>query len=264
MPELARHGLRVERRSLVAWAVGLVFVVLLYLVFYPSIKSNADAYRKAIEGLPEALRAFAGGNDPVSPAGYLQGQFFASLGAILFFVFTIGRGARGIAGDEQAGMLELVLAAPVSRTRLVLERALALGIETALLGLVTWLALWLLDPLFDLGSVGAGNLAAATASLALGAYVLGLLALAAGALAGQRAVALGIGAAAASAAFLFPTLAPLSDALTAQRAVSPGWQAFGYKPVVEGADWGALGVLCAEGAVLLALAVWGFRRRDLR
>ena len=264
MPELTRHGLRVERRSLIAWAVGFVLVVLLYLVFYPSIKSNADAYRKAIEGLPEALRAFAGGNDPVSPAGYLHGQFFASLGAILFFVFTIGRGARAIAGDEQEGTLELVLAAPISRTRIVLERALTLGLETAAVAVVTWLAFWLLDPLFDLGAVSAGNLAAATGSLALGAYVLGLLALAIGALTGQKALALAVGAAVASAAFLFTTLAPLSEALTSQRALSPGWQAFGYKPVVTGADWGALGVLAAEAAVLLALAVWGFRRRDAR
>jgi ABC-2 type transport system permease protein len=157
-----------------------------------------------------------------------------------------------------------VLAAPVSRTRLVLERALALGLETAIVALVTWLAFWLLDPLFDLGSVSAGKLAAAVASLALGAYVLGLLALAVGALTGRRAVALGVGAAVASVAFLFTTLAPLSDTLTARRELSPGWQAFGYRPVVEGIDWGAIALLGAEGAVLLAAAVWAFGRRDVR
>lgn len=264
MPEVARHTLRIERRSLIAWAAGFVFVVLLYLVFYPSIKSNADAYRKAIEGLPEALRQFAGGNDPVSPAGYLQGQFFASLGAILFYVFAIGRGARAIAGDEQEGTLELVMAAPVSRTRIVLERALALALETVAVAAVTWIAFVALDPLFELGDVSAGRLAAAVASLALGAYGLALLTLAVGAVTGQKALALGIGAAVASAAFLFTTLAPLSDALTARQELSPAWQAFGYRPVVAGIEWGSLGVLAAEAAVFLAIAVWGFRRRDLR
>jgi ABC-2 family transporter protein len=73
-----------------------------------------------------------------SPAGYLQGTLFALLGPLLL-VMAVAAGARAIVGDEEeAGTLELLLAHPVSRTRLLTERFGVLAAAVALLGLVVW------------------------------------------------------------------------------------------------------------------------------
>jgi hypothetical protein len=51
------------------------------------------------------------GND-TTPAGYLQGTLFALLGPLLLVMMAVTTGARAIAGDEEAGTLDLVLAQP--------------------------------------------------------------------------------------------------------------------------------------------------------
>jgi ABC-2 type transport system permease protein len=73
-----------------------------------------------------------------SPTGYLQGTLFALLGPLLAVMMAVAAGARAIAGDEEAGTLELLLAHPVSRTRLLLERFGALAAAVILLRLVVW------------------------------------------------------------------------------------------------------------------------------
>lgn len=264
MLKIMGHTLRVDRRGLLAWTTGLVLTILLYLVFYPSIADNAEAFRKAIETLPATLRAFAGGqSDPVAPAGYLQGKYFGMLAVILLFSFAIGRGARAIAGEEEEGTLELVLAAPVSRSRVLVERALALLVELVVISLASWLTLVVLGPVFRV-NVPVSQITAAVVSLALGSYVFGSLALAAGAASGRRAVAIGVGAAAASAAYLFTTLAPLTPVLTDRRALSPAWQSFGTRPVETGFHVADLAILAAEAIVLLLAGALLFARRDVR
>jgi len=263
VPEITLHTLRVDRRSLAWWAIGLIFTTVLFLVFYPSIADNAAAYRQAIEGLPDALKAFAGGEgDPVSPGGYMQGQFFASLGAWLFFGFGVARGGRAIAGDEEDGTLELVAAAPVGRERIVVERALALAIELVVVCLVTWLTLVILGPPFEL-DLPAGDYAAGVVGLGLGAWVFGSLALAVGAATGRPAVAYGIGGAAAALAFLFTVLAPLTDIINDRRELSPGWQSFGTRPIETGFHAGDFALLAIEGIVIIAIGTWLFLRRDI-
>jgi ABC-2 type transport system permease protein len=265
MPEIALHTLRVNRRSLLLWSLALAATVLLYLAFYPSIHDNAAAYEKAIEGLPEALKRLSGGTgDIASPTGYLQGQFYATFGFILLMVFTVGRGARAIAGDEQAGLLELVMATPVSRERLVVERVAALTVEALVTGVVILLTLVILGPSFELGSIPFSNLVAATLSAVVGALVFGFAALAIGAVTGSRATALGLGSAIAAASFLYTTLSPLVSGLADHQAFSPCWQAFGYDPLTNGLDFGKFLVLLIEAAVLIAIALVGLARRDMR
>lgn len=261
--EITAHALRVDRKSLFWWALGLVFTTILFLVFYPSIADNAAAYRQAIEGLPDALKAFAGGEgDPVSPGGYMQGQFFASLGAWLFFAFGVARGGRAIAGDEDDGTLELVVAAPVGRARIVAERALAMAIELAVVALVTWLTLVILGPPFEL-DLPASDYAAGVVGLAMGAWVFGALALAVGAATGRPGVAYGVGGAAAALAFLCTVLAPLTDILNDRRELSPGWQSFGTRPIETGFHTGDMAILAVEGLVFIAVGTWLFLRRDI-
>ena len=60
--------------------------------------------------------------DYTTPEGYLQSELFSFLAPILLIVYTIGAGARAIAGEEEAGSLDLLLSTCRSRRRRVLVR----------------------------------------------------------------------------------------------------------------------------------------------
>jgi ABC-2 type transport system permease protein len=106
-------------------------------------------------------------------------------------VFAIAFGTRAVAGDEEAATLELLLAHPVSRTRVALQRFAALGAALVLVGAVPWLAMLAVAGPAELEGVTAAELAAATTQLAPFGACLGALGFAVGAATARKAPALG-------------------------------------------------------------------------
>jgi ABC-2 type transport system permease protein len=76
----------------------------------------------ALENYPQAIMDALGLEDMVSPAGYLQSTVFGIIGPLLLLIFAGGAGARAIAGDEEAGTLDLLLASTVSQAQVLLQR----------------------------------------------------------------------------------------------------------------------------------------------
>ena len=64
-------------------------------------------------------------------------------------------------------------------------------------------------------------------------------------------------------AYVVNALAPLVDWLEPARPLSPFYQYVGHDPLRAGVSGGSLAVSVATVVVLLALAVLGFRRRDI-
>jgi ABC-2 type transport system ATP-binding protein len=91
-------------------------------------------------------------------------------------VAAIGAGGRALAGEEEAGTLDLLLANPVSRRRVAVDKLAALAAEIVGLGVVLWTALWIGCRAAGL-HVSAGHLAPATASAVLLAVGYGAIAL---------------------------------------------------------------------------------------
>src|SRR6478672_10239540 len=141
---VALKSLRDIRRGFLWWSLGLIGFVALIVSVYPTVHSN-PSLNKLAQDYPEALQAFiafGGTVDYSSAAGYLGIELFSLMVPLLLLVAAIGTGAGTIAGEEERGTLELLLANSVSRTRVVLEKTVALVAEIAGLGLVLWLALW--------------------------------------------------------------------------------------------------------------------------
>ena len=112
--------LRDYRRSLVWWGLGVVGFVALYAAIYPTVRDLPDI-DDLLDSYPEALRAFIGASgdlDLSTPEGYLKTEAFSFLLPLLFLIFGIGAGAAAIAGEEEHGTMELLLAQPLSRRRL--------------------------------------------------------------------------------------------------------------------------------------------------
>ncbi len=262
--EIFLQALRERRRSLLWWSVGLVGLIGLNLAFYPSVRDD-QALSDYAKDLPEAVRAlFAGGElDIASPVGYLNSQVFALTAPLVLLIFTIGAGSGAVAGEEERGTLDLLLAQPVRRRDFVLQRFLALAALVAALTFVVLGTVAIGSWLVDL-EIGFDKLFATSASTGLLALLFGAAALAAGAVWPGRTRAIAVAAALAVAAWIFDGLAQSVDVLEPWRPLSPYYQALGRNPLREGVPWVGWVVLLVLTAAIVVCAAAGLERRDTR
>ena len=171
--------IRDGRRSLFWWSIGLVGLTVLTVATYPAVR-DMPGMEDLLEGLPEAILALIGESDLLSPAGYLNSQLFGAIVPLLFLFYGVAAGAGAIAGEEENRTLDLLLSNPVSRTRVLLEKALAMVIGLLLLGAILWLATYLPGLAVDM-DLDPANLVAVVVSAALFGFFMGGFALMVGA-----------------------------------------------------------------------------------
>lgn len=249
-----------QRRSLPGWSLGIGVLIVLESALWPSMRtmSGLDAY---LAEFPAALKELFAIDRMSSGAGFLDAELFSLMLPLMFLAAGISLGARLIAGEQEAGTLDLLLVTPLTTVRLIAETALALVTTMAVLALVTWASVMAGELAFDLG-IAPGDAAAASLAMGLLGSEFGLLTLVAGAFTGRRGVALGFGTAVALAAYVLYVGGLFVDGLSGAAAWSPFNQA-----VSDGALWGGFDAsfswlaLPPALALLLAAPLWG--RRDL-
>jgi ABC-2 type transport system permease protein len=168
-----------------------------------------------------------------------------------------------VAGDEEAGTLDLLLAHPVSRQRLALQRFAALGAGLVIVTALLWLALVALIGPAGFDGVGAGDLAAMSLHLVLFGLLFAALAYAVGAATGSRVLALAVSAGVAVLGYLANSVFPQVQGLEWVRNLSPFAWLLGGSPLVNGVQVGHAVTLALATAVLVAGGTWAFTRRDV-
>lgn len=256
---VAVGALKDLRRSIVGWSVAVAGVATLYTVFYPTI--GATKFEVMLDAMPE-FAEIMGLDAIVSAAGYVGATVYQLLGCVLTIVCALALGSRLVAGQEEAGVLELDFAAPVSRARVYVERLGVLWLGVLALVASISVTVLLLDLLLGL-DLDRANVVAVGLGLLAFAGALGTVAFAVGAATGRRAWAIGVSGTVAVLAYVLSYLAPLVDQPWMD-AVSPfSWYA-GAEPLLTGADWPGLGRLLALAIVAGVAGLVPFGRRDLR
>jgi len=245
-----------NRRIFTVWSLSTGVLALMYSSFYPQITADAAA------NVPEAMSGF-GFDDLSSAADYLQSAVFGLLVPLLATFYGAATGARMISSDEESGYLDLLLAHPISRTRLLLHRFAALAIGAVLIAAVVLGAMLAIRTGAELDTISVGGFAAQAVTLALLALVFGALATAIGAATGRsRAVVFGATAGIGVLAYALNGFAPQIGAAWL-RLLTPFHYYIGGEPLKNGLPLGGVCVLAAVTAVLLGAGVWRFARRDL-
>jgi ABC-2 type transport system permease protein len=250
-----------QRRGIIGWSLGIAAVGVLYAGFYPSM-ANPDM-AAAMEAFPEGMLDALGFADITSPAGYLAGTTYGLLGPVLMIIFASILGAGALAGEEEAGRLDVLLAHPIDRWSVLVQRAGALLVALAVAGIALFLVMTAAAGPAQYEEIGAVNLGAATVQLVLLGAFFGALALSVGALTGRRAMALAVAAIVGIATYFANTLGPSVDAIAWSRNVSPFRYYSGGQPLVNGWQLSDGLVLLLAAAVMVAIGVVGFRRRDI-
>ncbi len=125
MTTIIRWTLRQRRWSILWWCVGILAFIFVNLVFYPTFKDQASQFNETFEQLPQAARQlFTDTGDFFSPIGYLSSQIYYLMLPLLLGVLAIGLGSSLVGKEEREGTLEMLLARPISRAKLIFSKSL--------------------------------------------------------------------------------------------------------------------------------------------
>lgn len=246
-----------------ATAVGIVNLLMAAMVIgiYPEFKDMLGD----MEDLPPIYDAFlgqAGGFD--TPAGFISAEFFSWIPLLVITIAIIG-GTGSLAGEESAGTMDLLLAQPISRRRLVVEKAAGLALAVAIMSMVSLAGFLVALPFFDT-DVGIDRLLAATVAMTLlGLLYLGIAMWAAAALPTRTSAAVAV-AGVVVAAYILHMFGGVVTWLETVHKFQPFYWADGSRSMVDGftAEWLAwAALLLGLTAVMLAGAVRSFERRDI-
>jgi ABC-2 type transport system permease protein len=254
-------ALRDERRGLIGWTIGMVVFGAYLLAVFPTIHGNADM-KKLLESYPEAMRKMFSLRDFTTGSGFLQTEMFSFLVPLLLMLVAVLWGSDATSGEEDRRTIDLLLANPVERWRVVTEKFAALAVGLAVITIALFVAVLVGGAAVGLG-VAIARLVAAVLAAYLFALAFGALALAIGAATGRRGLARGISAAVGVASYLVSGLAGLASWLRPVRPASLFYQTLGREPLFTG--FAPLRSLVVAGVtvVFVAAAAWAFERRDL-
>lgn len=250
-----------HRRSILGWAIAVAAVGGSYAAFWPTI--DDPNLQELIENYPDALMEAINYTDIATPAGYLNATVYGLIVAMLLVVYGTSSGTRMIAGDEDAGTLDLILVHPVSRTRLAVERFLAFAVSVVVISLALLVVILLIARPFGLDTIPIGNLLAMHLHLILFGSLFGAVAFSVGAATGRRVLALSVGAGVAVFGFAANGILPQVEGLAWIDNLSPFHWLNGGTPLTDGIQWLDVGTMGMLSAVLVGIGTWGFVRRDI-
>jgi ABC-2 type transport system permease protein len=254
---LLERGLADRRRSVLWWGLSLGALAALMVTIYPSVD---EAIQDATRNYPSTLREAFGIGDLSTVQQYLTAEVFSLIAPLAAAFFAIRSVVRDLPAAEEAGRLDVLLSAPVSRRALV-----AGSFATAAVALAGVLLIVAVLMLLASAIAGAGLPAGDALAGAFGVWPVALLG------AGAAVVATGLTSHAPVVTGAAGGLLVAMYVLDVVGRIAPGgdWvryaSVFRYygKPVEDGIDIASFAGIAVASACLLALGAWLFDRRDI-
>jgi ABC-2 type transport system permease protein len=257
-----RKHLTDNRRGFLGWALAITAVAVMYSSMWPVLGKNAGL-TDAIDKFPQAMRDAFHLNDYGTAPGYFASSVFGLVVPVLIAVFAVAAGTRAIAGDEEAGTLDLVMAHPVRRVALASSRYLAVVAAIAAAGAVLLLAELAIRVPAQFTAISMANLAAMCFQLVLFGVCFASMAFGIGAYTGRRLFAIVGGAYLVLVSYLCDSFLPQIKGLHWLQTLSPFDWYLGGEPLKHGVQWGHCALLAGVAVYFAAIGIWGFNRRDV-
>ena len=215
------------------------------------------------EQIPSDLMSLFGGGDLSTPQGFYQVEMFGMVIPIGILTVAVAIGTGAIAGEEKRDTMGLLLANPVKRSTIVLQKTWTMVLYSAIVGMAAFLGVAAGSLIAGLG-LDLGNVAATCLLATLVALGFGGLALALGGATGITQIAAYGASAVAVVTFVLNGFLPLNPRTEGWAVLSPFHYYLSSDPLNNGLDWGHAAVLAALFVIGVAVAIVAFDRRDLR
>ncbi len=262
MFRLFLHELRARRNGIIGWGIGLSLLPMMYVGLYPD-------FAEQMEGMQELLEL------PIYQAMGMSMTTFEAYAAstttnmipVILSIYAVISGTGTLAGEEEDGRLELIVALPIPRWQIVTVKAAAMSIAIFLI--------------LAIASVGAavtlvgieGQVETAVSPLDFGlslmaawplVIAIGMISLFLGAFASRRRIASIIAAVIIVVSYFGNNLAGMIESL---EALQPFFL-FHYfdateTGIIDGQAMGDVLLLTAVAVISFGLALFFFQRRDI-
>jgi len=258
-----KQTLRRLRGLMLGWGIGVALYGLMMVSLFSSI-SEIEGLQDLMNSYPEQLMAFFGGAEFLAittPRGYLSTYFYSYM-PIILGIFATGACSGLLVRDEEGGVLDLILAHPISRTKLFWGRLLGFLTVTLVILLASWLS-WLIPS----GRSGMDltwlEFLLPLVPLLVQMLLWGMLALLLSMLLPSGRMASAVTAGLLVGNFLINGLANTNDDLSALVKFTPLYYHQGAD-AIDGVNWQWAGILVAVAILFSLLAWYLFVKRDIR
>lgn len=251
-----------KRWSLLGWAIGLLAMTIMTMIFYPNFK-HAE-FEAMFKSMPESLKPLVGSAESFKTIpGYIAQQvygpqipvFLIIMGIMLFIGIGIG--------DEDRGTLQTLLVQPVSRSKVYWQKALA-GAALIMLATLTIAAGVLISLVFINETYSLSRLIAVTLSTFLMVMAFSSVAYGIGLGFGKKGLSIGVASGYAFFSFIITSLAPAVEKLRPAEKFSVFYYFNSPNFAVAATNWAHVLVLVGFSAVFLIGGLILFRHRDLQ
>jgi ABC-2 type transport system permease protein len=142
---ITRYSFRKSVWAIIGWGIPLMLLGIITIPFYDLVAENEKQLRPVLENLKPLVKSFVGGDEVeeiFTPQGFIALRYFAFLPVILGIYGSVS-GSGLLAADEERGILDFVLAHPVSRGQLFWGRVVAFTVSLSCIIGLGWLGLWI-------------------------------------------------------------------------------------------------------------------------
>lgn len=262
MRTIFRYSLSRSRGQILGWGIPFALLAMYLVAFWPTMAGQQEQFIQLFKAYPRELMAFFGHIETMfTPEGFLTIEFFSYMPLILG-IYAALAGSGLLASEEENGILDLVLAHPLSRTALLLGRLLAFVVVTVVILAILWLG-FVVAMTWSPMDVGWDKMALPFISLLAVVLLFGTLALLLSMLLPSRRLAAMTAGILLVASYFITSLANVDEDLKAFARFSP-LNYYQSGKALNGLNLAWLGGLLAFALLFALLAWWRFQRRDIR
>ena len=252
------------RGQILGWGISLGLLAGLMTLFYDTIAEQKENYMKLMTGYPKEMLAFFSTGSVMemfTPSGYLNLEFFSYM-TIVIGIFVVLAGGGLLAGDEENGTLDLILAHPVSRSVLFAGRLAAFLLATIAILALTWIGFAVAVP-STVMDLTLGELALPLVSLFGILAIFGSLALLLSMLLPSQRLAAMTSGIVMVASYFINAMSKINDDLEPIAKLLP-FRYYQGGLAIDNMNWGQWGIMLGVSAIFVILAWWRFEHRDIR
>ncbi|MBP6005411.1 ABC transporter permease subunit [Candidatus Saccharibacteria bacterium] len=255
---IALRSIKKRRLSTSIYSLGLFSFAMMFAALYEDFAKDIDQFASMV---PDAFNAFIGDMAAAStPAGWLAVELYGLFVPIILVIIGTGFGASAIGEEEDSGTLELLLASPISRGRIIFEKTLAIAVQLAVVATSVWagVAIGTLLFNFDMSLI---NVFTASLSGWLLGMSFGMFTLAIQSISKSRSVAISLGSGIVATTYIANVVSKLVDYLEFIRYLSPFYY-FNDSNILRNGLRELSIVLIVLPIVFYLIAYFSFRKRD--
>jgi ABC-2 type transport system permease protein len=254
----AQLTIRMRLPAAVSAALGLIAVMAAVGALFPAVGHSIGKLT-----VPKSVSDLLGGADYGTITGWFRSEIAAIYGPLVIGALAITGAAAATAGEEEDGILSLVLACPLRRSRLVASKAAAIAAVVLIVALGIWVGL-IVGVAVGGGGISLGHMTALAVQIAFFGFATGAVAISVAGATGRRSLAVGTAAAVGILGWLINSFAPLVGAISWLKYLSLFYYYAGHDPLTHGVYTIGIIVLGSVALLLTASAMISIERRDLR